>query len=95
MQCTVCDYEIPTEAVTRIVSTYTFTPKREQDLVRKEREQKQGGSKGDDHATVNETCPRCSHGVASFFTMQLRSADEGQTVFYTCLKCTYKWSVNN
>mmetsp|Transcript_298 Transcript_298/g.437 ORF Transcript_298/g.437 Transcript_298/m.437 type:complete len:130 (-) Transcript_298:1083-1472(-) len=46
-------------------------------------------------ATVNEVCPKCSHGVASFYTMQLRSVDEGQTVFYECLKCANTWSQNN
>lgn len=46
-------------------------------------------------ATVNETCPKCGHDRASFYTMQLRSVDEGQTVFYECLKCSNNWSQNN
>eukprot|EP00123_Amoebidium_parasiticum_P012751 comp21551_c2_seq1/m.30053 comp21551_c2_seq1/g.30053 ORF comp21551_c2_seq1/g.30053 comp21551_c2_seq1/m.30053 type:complete len:122 (-) comp21551_c2_seq1:397-762(-) len=46
-------------------------------------------------ATINEQCPECGHREMSFHTMQLRSADEGQTVFYTCLKCGYNFSVNS
>ncbi len=30
-----------------------------------------------------------------YYTMQLRSADEGSTVFYECVKCKYKYSANN
>jgi DNA-directed RNA polymerase I subunit RPA12 len=45
--------------------------------------------------TVEEPCPQCGHRKLEFYTMQLRSADEGQTVFYECLKCKHKWSVNN
>ena len=33
-------------------------------------------------ATVDEPCPKCDNHVLRFYTMQLRSADEGQTVFY-------------
>mmetsp|Transcript_31177 Transcript_31177/g.41246 ORF Transcript_31177/g.41246 Transcript_31177/m.41246 type:complete len:117 (+) Transcript_31177:130-480(+) len=48
-----------------------------------------------ERATVEEPCPQCGHQELSFYTMQLRSADEGQTVFYECLKCKHKFSVNN
>ena len=46
-------------------------------------------------ARVAETCPECGHPELEFFTMQLRSVDEGQTVFYECPKCRHKYSVNS
>ncbi len=44
--------------------------------------------------TVNEECPKCKNPQMEYYTMQLRSADEGQTVFYQCPKCHHKYSVN-
>jgi DNA-directed RNA polymerase subunit M/transcription elongation factor TFIIS len=41
-------------------------------------------SAGEARASVNETCPKCQHGVAWFKSVQMRSADEGETVFYEC-----------
>ncbi|KAI9297125.1 SpRPA12 [Neoconidiobolus thromboides FSU 785] len=46
-------------------------------------------------ATIKEKCPKCQAPEMSFHTMQLRSADEGQTVFYNCVKCGYKYSINS
>jgi len=46
-------------------------------------------------ATVEETCPKCGHEGLEFYTLQLRSADEGQTVFYECPECAHKYSQNN
>ncbi|KAL0912174.1 hypothetical protein M5K25_018131 [Dendrobium thyrsiflorum] len=45
-------------------------------------------------AVVNETCPQCNNPQLEYYTKQLRSADEGQTVFYECPKCGYKYSQN-
>ncbi|TDZ61185.1 DNA-directed RNA polymerase I subunit RPA12 [Colletotrichum trifolii] len=45
-------------------------------------------------ATINETCPKCGREEVRFTAVQLRSADEGSTIFYTC-DCGYKWTQNN
>lgn len=45
-------------------------------------------------ATIQEACPKCNHPELSFYTMQLRSADEGQTVFYECSQCGHTYSTN-
>ncbi|KUF87565.1 hypothetical protein AM588_10001527 [Phytophthora nicotianae] len=52
-------------------------------------------SHGPARATVEETCPKCGNPEMDYYTLQLRSADEGQTVFYECKKCGHKFSVNN
>ena len=44
---------------------------------------------------AGEGCPACGHGILEFYTMQMRSVDEGQTVFYECLECGHRFSQNN
>ncbi|KAJ3751195.1 DNA-directed RNA polymerase I kDa polypeptide [Lentinula detonsa] len=44
---------------------------------------------------VSEKCPECGHSEAYSKSLQLRSADEGSTVFYTCASCKHGWRVNN
>ncbi|AQZ12708.1 RPA12 (YJR063W) [Zygosaccharomyces parabailii] len=46
-------------------------------------------------ATIKEKCPKCGNDEMHYYTLQLRSADEGATVFYTCTNCGYKFRTNN
>lgn len=43
-------------------------------------------------ALTQHTCARCGRKEMYFTTVQLRSADEGSTVFYTCV-CGYKYAL--
>ena len=46
-------------------------------------------------ATIEEPCVRCGAKQVGYYTVQLRSVDEGQTVFYECPECKHTWSINN
>eukprot|EP01080_Neovahlkampfia_damariscottae_P002596 gene2596-3557_t len=52
-------------------------------------------SKDESKATIEETCPKCNYHEMTFFTLQLRSVDEGSTVFYECEQCGYKYNQDN
>lgn len=47
----------------------------------------QNETEQDDGPVVERVCPKCGCDKMSYATLQLRSADEGQTVFFTCVKC--------
>lgn len=42
-------------------------------------------------STSMYTCGKCKNNKCTFYTAQLRSADEGTDVFVTCLNCNHKW----
>ncbi|XP_070498226.1 DNA-directed RNA polymerase I subunit RPA12 [Chironomus tepperi] len=44
---------------------------------------------------VDRKCSKCGNDKMSYACLQLRSADEGQTVFFTCTKCKFKESENS
>lgn len=50
------------------------------------------GKTGSEGPIVERRCPKCGNDTMSYATLQLRSADEGQTVFYTCTKCRFVYS---
>lgn len=46
-------------------------------------------------ATIKQPCEKCGCEEVRYYTQQLRSADEGSTVFYTCPECGHRWNTNN
>ncbi len=40
---------------------------------------------------VSETCPKCGHCKAYYFTAQTRAGDEAETRFFKCVKCKHSW----
>ncbi|KAE9975383.1 hypothetical protein EG328_003222 [Venturia inaequalis] len=53
----------------------------------------------EDYSTEREfeiTCPNaCGAEKARYHEKQTRGADEGSTIFYTCVGCGFKWNTNN
>jgi len=45
--------------------------------------------------TIDKTCPKCGNKQMKYYTVQIRSVDEGSTVFYTCEQCGHKENTNN
>lgn len=87
--CLSCKHEVPIEKFGSKTLAYSVVFNKRENFL---------GKKRDDEAdeevegpTVERQCPECGHGVMSYVALQLRSADEGQTVFYTCLKCKFKF----
>ena len=61
--------------------------KNEEDKLRQEQKVKK--------AVVEEVCPQCGNKKMYYYAMQTRSADEGSTIYYECIKCHYKFNQNN
>lgn len=49
----------------------------------------------DNRAIVEEVCEKCNHNKAYYSTFQARSADEGSTILFECMNCSYKKVLNS
>lgn len=44
---------------------------------------------------TREMCPKCGHGEAYYWLVQTRAADEAETRFFKCVKCSHTWRSYN
>lgn len=48
-------------------------------------------SKNEVHPIIKVECPKCKHDKAYSWSIQTRSSDEPETIFYKCVKCGNQW----
>jgi len=100
MRCLACKSHVPLEQFADVETTYTIVFNKLENVKKAAAAAAASGKDDDEHdeadgPVVERTCPKCGYQKMSYAALQLRSADEGQTVFFTCLKCKHKESENS
>jgi len=97
IECDVCSYQSNLSELSELPSTTTYSMPRPTPVWAKSDEEQAALRQTSQpvRATIEEPCIKCGTKEVGYYTVQLRSVDEGQTVFYECPECKYTWSVNN
>ena len=99
IDCTVCGYHshLANMSEEELPCTTSYSADRPVPLWARSQAEQEALRKSRDpvRATVEEPCIKCGHHEVGYYTVQLRSVDEGQTVFYECPKCKHTWSIHN
>ncbi|KAL7646827.1 UNVERIFIED_CONTAM: hypothetical protein RMT77_002083 [Armadillidium vulgare] len=91
VKCLMCGHASSLKNIIGVQSSYTIelTPASYYDYLKKNKKDQKKRRKDESAGQMDKDreCGKCGHQGMSYTTMQLRSADEGQTVFYFCPKC--------
>ncbi|KAK9730463.1 Transcription factor S-II (TFIIS) [Popillia japonica] len=93
--CYTCEKEYSVDVFGDKKIQYTIYFNSQEALAKNVDRKNQKSNEEDEGPVVDRKCPKCGNDKMSYATLQLRSADEGQTVFYTCTKCSYKETENS
>ncbi|GFY39474.1 DNA-directed RNA polymerase I subunit RPA12 [Trichonephila inaurata madagascariensis] len=85
--CLACKFEVNVKTFDNLTSEYSI----KFDNKKKFRKLKEkDGNKVAEGPMDDRECSKCGHQGMIYTTLQLRSADEGQTVFYSCPNCKHQ-----
>ncbi|KAI0047417.1 DNA-directed RNA polymerase I kDa polypeptide [Auriscalpium vulgare] len=96
VKCEQCGHAEPASSYENIEITTRSHPDAFPSALRQKRKTQTKAHEGSDSMLkVSEECPVCGHGEAYTKEIQMRSADEGSTILYTCVSCKHGWRTNN
>lgn len=96
VKCEQCGHKEPAKSYENIEITTRSHPDAFPSALRQKRKTQTKTHEGSDaQLKVTEKCPECGHMEAFSKEIQMRSADEGSTILYTCVACRHGWRVNN
>ncbi|KAH7920498.1 DNA-directed RNA polymerase I kDa polypeptide [Leucogyrophana mollusca] len=93
--CERCNHEEPATSYENIEITTRSHPEAFPSALRQKRKTQTKIHQGKVLPKVSEKCPACGHLEAFYEEKQMRSADEGSTILYTCVSCKHGWRINN
>ncbi|XP_036372115.1 DNA-directed RNA polymerase I subunit RPA12 [Megalops cyprinoides] len=86
--CPRCHFSVSVrEFAGRVITSSVVFNSLKSSTVTMETEEESSELKG---PVIDKRCSRCNKEGMVYHTRQMRSADEGQTVFYTCIHCRYQ-----
>lgn len=94
--CVVCHFEVDIRIMEEYEVKYVVEFNSPENY-REEEKLKKAENTQAEGPVVERRCPKCGNETMSYASLQLRSADEGQTVFYTCTNknCRHKETENS
>lgn len=95
LRCLSCQKTVPLDKFEEVESHFTVIFNKRKNVETKKKKKGHDQEVEEEGPTVERTCPKCGCEKMSYAALQLRSADEGQTVFFTCVQCKYKESENS
>ncbi|KIJ58727.1 hypothetical protein HYDPIDRAFT_117105 [Hydnomerulius pinastri MD-312] len=93
--CEQCSHEEPASSYENIEIITRSHPDAFPSALRQKRKTQTKIHEGKVLPKVSEKCPACGHLEAYYEEKQMRSADEGSTILYTCVSCKHGWRINN
>ncbi|KAI6137388.1 transcription factor S-II-domain-containing protein [Pisolithus sp. B1] len=95
VECEQCHHLEPTSSYENIEIVTHSHPDAFPSALRQKRKTQTKIHQGKVLPKVSEKCPACGYMEAYYEEKQMRSADEGSTILYTCVSCKHGWRVNN
>ncbi|KZT51342.1 DNA-directed RNA polymerase I kDa polypeptide [Calocera cornea HHB12733] len=97
VECEQCQYHEPASSYENLEVTTVSTLESIPSPLRLKRTTRTRAHIGGEVDTKsNEECPKCGHRESTYKEKQMRSADEGATLIYSCLnpECKHTWRQN-